>query len=207
MPPKASQTAKGSQTGKAKASLASQVTTSSNHTAVPAPVQLDALDNIDNLSAGELIRGLDVAQSEIHGRSIVIANLDEALGDTRPSERQKDLECKVSDILDVVNVECRPSAIYRMGTFDPARRRLVKVVLPTTTHWRLCLANARLLRGSRFSEVYIRKSMSPEERKRDFDLRQEARERNKGKAEREWVVYRGQLMHVSELPSRSSGNL
>lgn len=63
-------------------------------------------------------RGLDVAQSEIHGRNIVIANLDEAPVDIRSYDtRQNGVECKVSDILDVI-----------------IRRRLVYVVLPTTAH-------------------------------------------------------------------------
>ncbi|RCN39165.1 hypothetical protein ANCCAN_14921 [Ancylostoma caninum] len=54
---------------------------------------------------------------------------------------------------------------------DNSRLRFVKVVLTSTNHWRIALANARLLRSSMFSSVYIRRSMSSEESKREFELR------------------------------------
>lgn len=38
--------------------------------------------------------------------------------------------------------------------------------------------------------------MAAEERRRDFELRQEARERDKG----EWVVFQGELKHISDSP-------
>uniref|UniRef100_A0A7I4XTA6 Uncharacterized protein n=1 Tax=Haemonchus contortus TaxID=6289 RepID=A0A7I4XTA6_HAECO len=139
--------------------------------------------------------------------SIVTSGLDEIQGAAPASTRQKDLEEKVTAVLDVLDLECRPAEVYRMGRPDPERPRLVKVVLPTRTHWRRALANARLLRGAGLSNVFIRKSMTEDERKRESELRQQARERNKGKTLREWVVYQGQLKHVSELPHRRSGNL
>ncbi|EYB82533.1 hypothetical protein Y032_0357g3372 [Ancylostoma ceylanicum] len=46
---------------------------------------------------------------------------------------------------------------------------------------RTALAKARLFRSSGFSDVYVRKRMTAEERKRDYELRQQARERNRGK--------------------------
>ncbi|KAK6033162.1 hypothetical protein OSTOST_00625 [Ostertagia ostertagi] len=92
-----------------------------------------------------------------------------------------------------------------MGKMDPKRPRLVKIVLPATSHWRTALANARLLRSAGFPQVYIRKSMTLGERQRDFELRQIARDRNKGSTVKQWVVYRDQLMRVTDLPSKSSG--
>lgn len=65
---------------------------------------------------------------------------------------------------------------------DPERSRLVKVVLPTTSHWGIALANARPLRRNRgFENVFIRRSMTAEERKQDYELRKLTRERNSGK--------------------------
>lgn len=89
-------------------------------------------------------------------------------------------------------MEC-PVTCYRLGKLShqhPQRPRLVKVILPTRFHWRLVLANVRLLRGSPYSHVFVRKSMTSVERQREFELRQIARERNNGKANREWVVYK-----------------
>ncbi|EYC26409.1 hypothetical protein Y032_0010g1141 [Ancylostoma ceylanicum] len=44
--------------------------------------------------------------SEKKSRSIVVAGLPEANPDLRPSERQLDLEMKLMQLLDVINVEC-----------------------------------------------------------------------------------------------------
>nr|CDJ82952.1 unnamed protein product [Haemonchus contortus] len=145
--------------------------------------------------------------SEKKARSIVVYGLEEAGTELRPSERQKDLEEKVTKVLDALKVECRPCEVYRMGKPDPKRPRLVKVVLPASSHWRTALANARLLRNAGFPSVFIRKSMTLEERQRDFMLRQLARDRNKGLSSKEWVVYKDQLVHIKNLPRNSSGNL
>ncbi|KAK5969739.1 hypothetical protein GCK32_011043 [Trichostrongylus colubriformis] len=55
-------------------------------------------------------------------------------------------------------------------------------------------------------ELFVRRSMTEDERKREYELRKEAEERNKGKDVREWVVYQGQLKHTSELPHKRSVN-
>ncbi|VDL75969.1 unnamed protein product [Nippostrongylus brasiliensis] len=107
--------------------------------------------------------------------------------------------------MDVLEVECTPVEVYRMGELDPTRSRLVKVVLPSSTHWRIALANAHRLRSANFRDIFIRKSMTVEERRKQYELRKEAKERTKGKSEKEWVVYKGELRRVSEL--RTSGNV
>lgn len=72
--------------------------------------------------------------------------------------------------------------------------------LPSRSFWRTALANARLLRAARFHDVYVWKNMTAEERKREYDLRQQAREPNRGKPKPEWIVYRSELVHSSKLP-------
>ena len=62
----------------------------------------------------------------------------------------------------------------------------------------------RLLRLAGHNGVFVRKSMTPDELRRDSELRKEAFERNKGKQAREWVVYRGELRRVADLPKRVS---
>ncbi|EYC20166.1 hypothetical protein Y032_0022g484 [Ancylostoma ceylanicum] len=148
----------------------------------------------------------DLIEADKRARSIVISGLEEPTESMRLLDRGLDLERKVCDILEIVKVDARPSEVFRMGKPNSAKPRLVKVVLPSTSCWRTALSNSRLLRSSASSNVFIRKSMTPEERKREFELRQIARERNKGKKDREWVVYKGQLTHVSDLPKRHPGN-
>ncbi|EYC42445.1 hypothetical protein Y032_0531g3023 [Ancylostoma ceylanicum] len=57
----------------------------------------------------------EYVDSEKKSRSIVVAGLPEANPDLRPSERQLDLEMKIMQLLDVINVECRPTEVYRLG--------------------------------------------------------------------------------------------
>ncbi|EYB90673.1 hypothetical protein Y032_0216g2378 [Ancylostoma ceylanicum] len=148
-----------------------------------------------------------VADEEKRARSVVLSGIPEADPGSRPSERQVDLENKVMDVLNVLDVECRPVEVYRLGRPDPSRPRLIKVVFPTRAHWRTALSNGRLLRSSRLSGVFIRRSMTEEERKKDYELRQIAREKNAGLSRKEWVVYRGEVRRISELPkASSSGN-
>ncbi|VDL80227.1 unnamed protein product [Nippostrongylus brasiliensis] len=145
-------------------------------------------------------------EKEKRMRSIVIAGIEELEGNPRPSERLSHLEDRVRDVLDALDVECKPCELYRMGSPSSHRPRLVKVVLPTVGHWRTALSNTRQLRDAGFRDVFVRRSMTAEERQRDYQLRQEARERNKGMSRKEWVVYKDALVKVSDLPNRQSGN-
>uniref|UniRef100_A0A0N4WGI1 Nucleic-acid-binding protein from transposon X-element n=1 Tax=Haemonchus placei TaxID=6290 RepID=A0A0N4WGI1_HAEPC len=148
----------------------------------------------------------DLIEGDKRSRSIVISGLEEGQDGLRPSARQRDLEDKVAEVLVAVDVECRPVEIYRMGKPNSKHPRVVKVVLPSRVH-RRALASARLLRDAGFPKVFIRRSMTEDERKREYELRQEARERNKGSGVREWVVYHGQLKRAAELPHNRPGNL
>ena len=139
-------------------------------------------------------------------RTIVISGVAEPPPNLRASERALDLNKKLDDIFDVLNIDCCATEAYRVGKPNQNRPRLVKVVLPSRFYWRLALSNARLLNSSGFSDIYIRRSMTEEERRKEYELRQEARERNRDCAGREWVVYKGRLTHISELPRKSSVN-
>lgn len=58
----------------------------------------------------------DAVEADKRSRSLVISGLPEADPSLPPSEKQRDLESKVSEVLDAVDVECRPIEVYRMGT-------------------------------------------------------------------------------------------
>ncbi|VDL77886.1 unnamed protein product, partial [Nippostrongylus brasiliensis] len=103
----------------------------------------------------------------------------------------EDLERKAARVLDVLDVGRAPPEVYRMGRPDTARPRLVKIVFLFTVHYRRALANAQLLRHDGFPDVFIRKSMTAEERKNDFETCNRASERNRGKGTRDWVVFGG----------------
>ncbi|EYC34774.1 hypothetical protein Y032_1470g3887 [Ancylostoma ceylanicum] len=145
-------------------------------------------------------------EAEKRARTVVISGIEEPAEGLRATERSRDLKAKVDEILDALDIDCNVSDVFRIGKPNGNRPRLVKLVFPSTFYWKKALANARLLRNAGFRGVFIRKSLTEEERRHEYELRQLARERNNGKAEREWVVYRSQLKHVSELPNRRPVN-
>uniref|UniRef100_W6NMH4 Uncharacterized protein n=1 Tax=Haemonchus contortus TaxID=6289 RepID=W6NMH4_HAECO len=140
-------------------------------------------------------------------RSLVLFGIPESNPSKPPSVKQQEVENSVSEILDCLRVECRPVEVYRMGKPNDARPRLVKVMLPSRSHWITALTKSHCLRSAGFSNVYVRKSMTAAERKHEFELREECRARNKQLSKRIWVVYRGEIRRVDELPkTRGAGN-
>lgn len=162
------------------------------------PVTLQMLNILSEKVSKEFS---DHAEAEKRGRTIVVSGLQEPADSLSASERRADLKAKVLDVLDALQLDCEPVETYRIGKHDASRPRMVKVVLPSQYYWRRALANARTLRSAGLAGIFVRRSMTADERKREFELRQLANERNRGKARREWVVYRSQLKHISELPN------
>ncbi|VDO70332.1 unnamed protein product [Heligmosomoides polygyrus] len=124
----------------------------------------------------------DGIEEEKRSRSLVVSGVSEPDSEHLPPSLQRaELREKVTNLLDALKVDCEPVEVFRMERADSSRPRLVKIVLPTRSHWGTALANARLLRAAPgFSHVFVRRSMTGDERKRECELRQAARERNKG---------------------------
>uniref|UniRef100_A0A914CSL1 Uncharacterized protein n=1 Tax=Acrobeloides nanus TaxID=290746 RepID=A0A914CSL1_9BILA len=114
-------------------------------------------------------------------RSIVIAGLPEPIN-VPPSElRRRDIDT-VSKIMDEINVETTPALVYRLGVpkptdnGQPTRPRLLKVVLAASFQQRNVLSNAKKLKDSAsYSKIFIRPSLTAEERKLDYEIRQAAK--------------------------------
>lgn len=99
-------------------------------------------------------------------RSIVLSNLPES-SDNRASVRiSHDVSC-VRKLLDYLDIECFPTAVYRMGNPDQNRPRLIKVVLPASKFQREAVRRAPRLRFFPLCKgIYLRPSLSREERDR-----------------------------------------
>ncbi|EYC08158.1 hypothetical protein Y032_0067g24 [Ancylostoma ceylanicum] len=152
----------------------------------------------------------DGVEADRRARSVVVSGLPEST-ESLPSVRQKFDEERVSEMLDALGVQCRPCDVHRLGKYDISRPRLLKILLPSRSHWSAVLANSHKLRSCGFQNIYVRRSMTTTERQREFELRQEARARNRDLGSKQWVIYRGELRRVSELSAstnaKSSGNL
>ncbi|EYC42576.1 hypothetical protein Y032_0526g2944 [Ancylostoma ceylanicum] len=110
-------------------------------------------------------------------RSIVISGIPES-NSSAPIERSYyDLQC-VNSILNHLDVECIPCSVYRMGRYNATRGRLVKVVLPTTKFQQLAVKRASRLRSFSHKGVYLRPSLTKEERDRMRDARLAKRNSN-----------------------------
>lgn len=113
----------------------------------------------------------------------MISGIEESAEYMRLHHSGLELERRVCD-LEILKVDTRPSEVFRIGRADAARPLLVKVILSSTSYWRTALSNARLLRCSAFANVDIRKCITPDERKHEYELRQIAQVRNRGKRDR-----------------------
>lgn len=99
-------------------------------------------------------------------RSIVLSNIPESPSSSAAAKIAHDCTC-VRQILDFLDVECMPTAVYRMGKPGQSRPRLVKVVLPTSRFQSEAVKRAPRLRFFPPQKgIYLRPSLSKEERER-----------------------------------------
>ncbi|KAH7709988.1 hypothetical protein AAVH_22718 [Aphelenchoides avenae] len=126
---------------------------------------------------------LDIAATEIanerKSRCIVVSNLEEGKS-TQAIERQLHDEEQIGELLNHLNVQCRPLAVYRVGkqSTGPNGRKLPRytfVEFPSRTFALESLrAKHRLRRktnGVDFSHVYLDPPMSKEERTKAYEAR------------------------------------
>lgn len=137
------------------------------------------------------------AETKERKRSLVIYGMPESK-ETTGRGKFLDDKSTIGKLLDVLDVECEPTQIYRMGNPKNDKPRLVKVVLPSSYYKSDCLKNAKKLKTSEFTGVFIRPSMTKAERDADFLLRQQLREaiaRNDGKF---YFISKGQVIGVEK---------
>ncbi|KAL6724318.1 hypothetical protein Aduo_019215 [Ancylostoma duodenale] len=130
----------------------------------------------------DLISKVPLVSSEAEDkrkRSIVIYGVKEADKTLPAVERQKHTEEQIEGILNPLDVETRPVEIFRMGKPLEGRPGLVKVVFSSRHFYFDALRKAYKLRHiPTYSGVYLRRSMTAEERNKDRALRAQARELN-----------------------------
>ena len=146
-----------------------------------------------------------IIESEKRARSVVISGIPEAETALPALVRQEHTEKYVYNILNSLDVETRPLEIYRMGKITNGKPRYVKCVLPSKFYCLDLLSKASRLRSiPDLQGVYIRKSMTPEERAKDRELRNIAREKNHKEGKRTYVVYRNEVVKVADIQANFS---
>ncbi|KIH68513.1 hypothetical protein ANCDUO_01151 [Ancylostoma duodenale] len=134
----------------------------------------------------------EIVESAKRARSVVFSGFAKANAELTPSERQVHTEEAVQKILKVLGVEARPLEVYRMGS---------------GRFFHTALRNVRSLRDfPEFNQIYVRRSMTPQEREKFKELRQRAYDLNQNEfnGRKAYVVYRDELVKASDIPSRKS---
>jgi hypothetical protein len=99
-------------------------------------------------------------------RTLVLRNVPEAAAAT-PSHRQLADEAFTTSVLDSLNLQVRPIAIFRLGKPSPEKPRFLMVELPTRSHLVEALRNGCLLKEcDDYKHIYVGQSMTREERQK-----------------------------------------
>lgn len=117
------------------------------------------------------------AEEKERRRSIVISGLSECAG--KPSERRAADKCRLDELIDELDVDADVVTTYRMGVKkEGGRPRLLKVVLGSSRQQQAALRSSGKLKSSAvFAGVFVRASLTQQQREEDYRLRKEVRER------------------------------
>ncbi|KAL3098565.1 hypothetical protein niasHS_000102 [Heterodera schachtii] len=110
-------------------------------------------------------------------RTLVFIGLPESNA-ACPSERVHEDREATTKILDHLEVEAEPTAVFRLGRYDPQRTtpRPLKVVMPTSTHQHMALGGwkrerARLRSQQNMARLFIRPALTKEQLKKEYEER------------------------------------
>lgn len=98
-------------------------------------------------------------------RSVIIGGVPE-LKSSNTRERVSYDYQSACNVLDFLGVECNPISAYRLGRPDQGHNRLLKVILLARVFQRFAVVRAPRLRFFPGGSVFLRKSLTPEQRKR-----------------------------------------
>ena len=151
---------------------------------------------------------LDLAaaiETDKRERSVVVELLSEGPDNVPGSQRVAQDAAAINMMCDIAGIEVGGIAHFRMGkrpmasssSSAPKAPRLLKIIFPGRSHQRDFLAKAREIRKNpTFAKVFIRPSLSAEQRKAEFLLREEKRRRVKNGEN--VVIFDGKLLPRAE---------
>ncbi|KAL3109485.1 hypothetical protein niasHT_012380 [Heterodera trifolii] len=125
-----------------------------------------------------------MAKQQERQRTLVFIGLPESNA-TRPSERVQDDREATTKILDHLEVEAEPTAIFRVGRFDSQRTtpRPLKVVMPTSAHQHIALGGwkrerVRLRSQKNLARLFVRPALTKEQLKEEYEARVRKRQQD-----------------------------
>ena len=141
-----------------------------------------------------------------HNRSVVVSGLKESTLEIASKRLEKDEEM-VQQMLDVFDIEVRPLAVFRMGKKMADRPRLLKIEFASRSVVAKIMTRKKAMsKHDDFKRVYIRPSMSFEDRQKRKQLQNECNEKNKqnrsSDPSQQYVIYDNQIVKRSEIVRR-----
>jgi hypothetical protein len=143
----------------------------------------------------------------------VVFSLTESTSSSATGRAAEDRE-KVLEIMDVLEVECLPTAVYRMGNSislsndQTPRPRLLKIELPTKKLAAAFQKNRGKLKSHpNFNKIYVRGSLSPDQLQHRKEMEYKRNQANIGIKKDEKFVLWGppnklKLKAKNDLPGR-----
>ncbi len=134
-------------------------------------------------------------------KSIMILGLEESEIKNwykREAEQRKTARLVMSVINEGhTKLEDEIEEVYRIGKYDQGKSRPLKVKLKSQTAAEETLANGwKLAKSNEFKQVWIRREMNGEERKKLNELRSEAKERNEQRTQEEKELFFWRVMDL-----------
>ncbi len=141
----------------------------------------------------------EVTERHKRRNNIIIRGLAESVGSIQ--ERMESDRQLVQEVLSEMKIHEAPIAsISRVGKTNGDGSRLMKVVLPTETLRQECIQKSRILRNTRFREVFVHPDRTPSEQKADQDQRRKLKAMRD--AGQDVVIYRGEIRLRGDLGFR-----
>ena len=110
-------------------------------------------------------------------------------------------------MLDVFDIEVRPLAVFRMGKKMADKQRLLKIEFASRSVVAKIMTRKKTMsKHDDFKRVYIRPSMSFEDRQKRKQLQNECNDKNKqnpsSDPSQQYVIYANQIIKRSEIVRR-----
>lgn len=133
-------------------------------------------------------------------RSVIIGNVPEQSQLSLRHRRNYDFN-SVLNILDHLKIECHPVAVYRLGKPNQSRKRLLKVVLPSSFYQKLAVRRSSWLRTFPGKGLFLRESQTVQERLRRRERKSHVSFSSQG------VSYAESASHCCQAESENISNV
>lgn len=155
----------------------------------------------------------ELQERQERSKNLVIYGIPESTSDNRENRKTHDQAMFQSICQEGLEIEVDVVDTIRLGEKKAGMARPLRVKLPEENDARRILRQAKNLARSEeevLRKTFVRKDMTPTERREDYLLRTELKKKRAESTDKEdgkhWIIRRGNIVDVSRLPSQSGEN-